>query len=300
MPVNRHALRALRERSGLSVSALAVLAAASQPHLSNIERGRRQASPALICRLAEALKVPVVALLAEAETIPGRGALTAQLPASPSSPPGDESTQHWSDMTHTAPYSDSSVPPPGSPPDTSGSRSHLVQVPGPPSSGSGLASRRARRVGLGVAGLMTAAATLGVGPAAQAETYYTGQCSVLSTAPGGTQLYYRSFQAAIVGSIEQGTGKYIWDHYDYKYWVDPSLSSGGSSDEVVSFSSGYDSGLRTPWASPDNHGSIGSWLHEYNWKGAKSYWGYTKVKFHAAFDVPSVPDPHCDAATGTV
>ncbi len=65
MPLNRHALRVIRERSGLSLSALAVLADVSQPHLSNIERGRRQASPALINRLAAALKVPVVALLVD-------------------------------------------------------------------------------------------------------------------------------------------------------------------------------------------------------------------------------------------
>ncbi|HEY5154932.1 MAG TPA: helix-turn-helix transcriptional regulator [Acidimicrobiales bacterium] len=70
MPINPYALRAIRERSGLSVSALAELAGASQPHLSNIERGRRQASPDLICRLAKALKVPTVALLADVEAAP--------------------------------------------------------------------------------------------------------------------------------------------------------------------------------------------------------------------------------------
>jgi len=73
MPVNRHALRVIRERSGLTLSALALLAGISQPHLSNIERGRRQASPALLLRLAESLKVPVVALLTEAEAPPDEG-----------------------------------------------------------------------------------------------------------------------------------------------------------------------------------------------------------------------------------
>jgi len=73
MPVNRHALRVIRERSGLTLSALALLAGVSQPHLSNIERGRRQASPALLLRLAESLKVPVVALITETEAIPDEG-----------------------------------------------------------------------------------------------------------------------------------------------------------------------------------------------------------------------------------
>jgi transcriptional regulator with XRE-family HTH domain len=62
--VNRHALRIIRERSGLSISVLASQAGISQPHLSNIESGRRQASPAVARRLAAALKVPVVALVA--------------------------------------------------------------------------------------------------------------------------------------------------------------------------------------------------------------------------------------------
>lgn len=65
MKVNGHALRAIRERSGMSVSELARRAGTSQPHLSNIERGRRSGSPALVCQLAEILKVPVLALLGD-------------------------------------------------------------------------------------------------------------------------------------------------------------------------------------------------------------------------------------------
>jgi transcriptional regulator with XRE-family HTH domain len=61
--VNRYALRVIRQRSGLSISVLASQAGISQPHLSNIESGRRQASPAVVRRLAAALKVPVVALV---------------------------------------------------------------------------------------------------------------------------------------------------------------------------------------------------------------------------------------------
>ena len=71
MKVNGHALRAIRERSGLSVSALARQAGTSQPHLSNIEGGRRSASPALVHKLAEVLKVPVLALLANPDDAEG-------------------------------------------------------------------------------------------------------------------------------------------------------------------------------------------------------------------------------------
>ena len=89
MPLNRHALRVIRERSGLSLSALAALADVSQPHLSNVERGRRQASPALIRRLAQALKVPVVALLVDADRPTGPGG-TSESSAGPSPPPGGD------------------------------------------------------------------------------------------------------------------------------------------------------------------------------------------------------------------
>ena len=67
MHLNRYALRTIRQRSGLTVSGLARRAAISQPHLSNVERGRRQASPELIVRLAAALRVPLVALLAHVD-----------------------------------------------------------------------------------------------------------------------------------------------------------------------------------------------------------------------------------------
>jgi DNA-binding XRE family transcriptional regulator len=61
--LNRHALRAIRERSGLSRTALAQRAGISQPHLSNLELGRRQASEQVVVRLAAALAVPVPALV---------------------------------------------------------------------------------------------------------------------------------------------------------------------------------------------------------------------------------------------
>jgi transcriptional regulator with XRE-family HTH domain len=75
MQLNRHALTAIRERSGLSKTALAQRAGISQPHLSNLELGRRQASDPVIVKLAGALGVPLPSLLLEAtdqaEVTPG-------------------------------------------------------------------------------------------------------------------------------------------------------------------------------------------------------------------------------------
>lgn len=65
MRCNGAALRVIRERSGLSVTALAREAGISQPHLTNIEKGDRQASPEVISKLARALKVTLPALLAD-------------------------------------------------------------------------------------------------------------------------------------------------------------------------------------------------------------------------------------------
>lgn len=65
MQVNPYALRVIRERSGLSVTELARIAGLSQPHLSNIETGKRQASPAVLRHLADALRVPLLALISD-------------------------------------------------------------------------------------------------------------------------------------------------------------------------------------------------------------------------------------------
>ena len=155
-----------------------------------------------------------------------------------------------------------------------------------------------RRLGVALAGLVSSGAVLASVTPAQAETYYTGQCNVLSTK--GSETYYRTFQARIAGDIQQGNGLYIWRSYDYRYTIDVHLTSGASSDEQVTFTSGYVDGLSNPWSSPDNHGSSGDWIREGNWKNARSYWGYTKVKFYAAFDIPNTPDPHCSASTALV
>jgi len=313
--LNRHALRAIRERSGLSITALAARAGVSQPHLSNLESGRRQASPAMVRRLARALAVPVVALLGAPEPEPGgSGPLTrptldadvdpddptagpeviqadplpqAGLPRSgsahplhrapvPASPPGDEPHPKGADM------SDPQLAPP-----VPAAAVHPIDPIG--------RSGRSRRAAVAAVGLVSAAAVLAGSVPAHANTYYSGNCD--STDYHG---YRRTFQARGIASVDGATGRYIWNWYDYKYWVDPNLSFGGSSDEVVSFESGYISGLSDPWASPDNHGTSGDWIREANWKGIWSANGGTKIKFHAAFDVPGTPDPHCDAYLGTV
>lgn len=63
MHLNPAALRVIRERSGYSVSSLAAAVGIQQPHLSNIEKGRRGASPDLIQRIAAELKIPLGAIL---------------------------------------------------------------------------------------------------------------------------------------------------------------------------------------------------------------------------------------------
>ena len=69
--INPAALRAIRERSGLSVTALAAAAGIKQAHLSNIEAGRRKASADVAVALARALKVELPAILADPSEAPG-------------------------------------------------------------------------------------------------------------------------------------------------------------------------------------------------------------------------------------
>lgn len=63
MEINRHALRVIRERSGITVSALAAASGIRQAHLSNIEAGRRNASDTVIVALAKALDIPLQAII---------------------------------------------------------------------------------------------------------------------------------------------------------------------------------------------------------------------------------------------
>ncbi|MGE3618915.1 MAG: helix-turn-helix domain-containing protein [Acidimicrobiia bacterium] len=65
MQVNPSSLRVIRERSGLTVTALARAAGIHQAHLSNIEAGRRNPSPQVGRALAAALKIDLVAILAD-------------------------------------------------------------------------------------------------------------------------------------------------------------------------------------------------------------------------------------------
>lgn len=61
--LNPAALAALRVMAGLSQSELARRSGVSQGHISDIEGGSKKASPATIKKLADALSVPMPALL---------------------------------------------------------------------------------------------------------------------------------------------------------------------------------------------------------------------------------------------
>lgn len=70
MRVNGEAIRAIAERSGLSGTALAEGAGIDRTHLSHVLAGRKQLSPAAAKRVAEVLKVPLVAILADPKEEP--------------------------------------------------------------------------------------------------------------------------------------------------------------------------------------------------------------------------------------
>jgi transcriptional regulator with XRE-family HTH domain len=63
MHLNPHSLRAIREALGWSVSKFATAVETVPGHVSNIEAGRRNASPALVRRMARVLGVPVAAIV---------------------------------------------------------------------------------------------------------------------------------------------------------------------------------------------------------------------------------------------
>jgi transcriptional regulator with XRE-family HTH domain len=64
--MNGAALQAIRERSGLTQSDLARLTGISQGRISEIESGSPKVRPATVKSLAEALSVPMTALLGAA------------------------------------------------------------------------------------------------------------------------------------------------------------------------------------------------------------------------------------------
>lgn len=60
--VNGASLRAIRERSGWSLGKFAAAVETKHSHISNLEAGRRKASPELLVRMAKVLDVPLAAL----------------------------------------------------------------------------------------------------------------------------------------------------------------------------------------------------------------------------------------------
>ena len=63
MTSNGAAIRAIRERSGLTCSELARAAQIDRTHLHRIESGERRGTHAQVVRIAEALKVPLLAII---------------------------------------------------------------------------------------------------------------------------------------------------------------------------------------------------------------------------------------------
>lgn len=74
MRLNRHALKEIRESRGFSVSELARRSGSDQSYLSRVEAGKRNASPKLCIALADALKTPLAAILADPDDWEPRGA----------------------------------------------------------------------------------------------------------------------------------------------------------------------------------------------------------------------------------
>lgn len=63
MEINGATVKAIREFAGLSQAELSRQSAVSQGHISGIEAGEKNASPKTVRKLADALKVPVAALV---------------------------------------------------------------------------------------------------------------------------------------------------------------------------------------------------------------------------------------------
>ena len=61
--INPEALRTIRTDREVRLVDLAELVSCNASHLTNVEAGRREASPRLIKELAEALHVPLLSLL---------------------------------------------------------------------------------------------------------------------------------------------------------------------------------------------------------------------------------------------
>lgn len=63
MRINHEALRIIRERSGYNQTKAAELAGIDRPNYAHLEAGRRKGTPAQILAIANALQVPMSALL---------------------------------------------------------------------------------------------------------------------------------------------------------------------------------------------------------------------------------------------
>lgn len=70
MRVNGKALRAIRERSGMTIKALADAVGMDPNHLSNVEALRRQTNDEVILALAKTLKVELPAILLDPNEAP--------------------------------------------------------------------------------------------------------------------------------------------------------------------------------------------------------------------------------------
>lgn len=65
MHINGEALRAIRERSGWTITGLAAAVTIGRSHLSNVEAGRRQLSPTKARLIADVLGVPLAAITSD-------------------------------------------------------------------------------------------------------------------------------------------------------------------------------------------------------------------------------------------
>lgn len=74
---NGAAIRAIREARGIPLGECATTCGISYSYLSNIEAGRKNASPALLRRLADALGCQLAAISSPREQRPRRGGYAA-------------------------------------------------------------------------------------------------------------------------------------------------------------------------------------------------------------------------------
>lgn len=74
VPQNGYAIRAIREREGLTVSELARAVDISDPHLRNIELENKSARPEHLARIAAQIRCPLAAIVRGQDATPVRAA----------------------------------------------------------------------------------------------------------------------------------------------------------------------------------------------------------------------------------